>query len=429
VILNERAASYVQDLQTAIETAVRSAQAYPNRANTGGAIFALRADLTPPETRAHLLAVAAVVLVASRGPIGAQLDRMPPPPVRAPPVRLSAPLPAAPAPPPPAELEFFNGTGGFDQDGREYVTVLQGAGTTPAPWINVIANPGFGFQTSAEGSGFTWAENSRENQLTPWSNDPVTDPAGEAIYLQDMDSGQVWTPTALPIRSRGSYLARHGFGYSHFQHAAQGIAAEMVQFVPLDAPVKISRLTLRNMSGRNRRLAITAYVEWVLGTARGATAIGLITEIDSETGAVLVRNPRSMAFAGRVAFADFGPEVSSRSCDRSEVLGRTGSMAAPARLVGLSGRAGPGLDPCAALQRKVVLAAGQTVEVTFLLGQCDSAEAARALIRATRARDPSDLLEEVKGWWRGLLGAVQVRTPDRTLDVMLNGWLLYQTLA
>ena len=142
------------------------------------------------------------------------------------------------------KLEFFNGIGGFDLDGREYVTILKGADTTPAPWINVIANEQFGFQVSAEGSGFVWAENSRENQLTPWSNDPVSDPAGEAIYLQDLDTGQTWTPTALPIRTQGTYVARHGFGYSRFQHRAHGIAADMVQFVPLDAPVKITRLVL-----------------------------------------------------------------------------------------------------------------------------------------------------------------------------------------
>ena len=427
VILNDRSSSYVQDLQIAVETAVRSAQARPGSATTGGSIYTLRADLTPPETRAHLLAAAAVVLLASRGSIGAHLDLLPP--SAPPPPRRMSPAPVAPTPVAMPELEFFNGTGGFDLDGREYVTVLRDGQTTPAPWINVIANPGFGFQVSAEGSGFAWAENSRENQLTAWSNDPVTDPAGEAIYLQDLDTGQTWTPTALPIRTKGSYIARHGFGYSSFQHSANGIDAAMVQFVPLDAPVRITRLTLRNTSGRTRRLSVTAYAEWVLGTSRSATTTALITEIDDQTGAILARNPRGMAFPGRVAFADLGAETTSRTCDRAEVLGRTGSLAAPARLTGLSGRAGPGLDPCAALHRAITLAPGQTAEVTVLLGQCASAEDARALILATRARDLTATLGEVKAFWGDLLGAVQVRTPDRSLDIMLNGWLLYQSLA
>ena len=428
VILNDRSSSYVQDLQIAVEAAVRSAQSHPDAAGAPGKIYTLRTDLTHPEARAHLLAAAAVVLVASRGSIGAQLDLVPPAaPMAARPARRKVPPPMQVAPP---QLEFFNGLGGFAEGGREYVTVLRDGQTTPAPWINVVANPGFGFQVSAEGSGFVWAENSRENQLTPWSNDPVADPAGEAIYLRDMETGQVWTPTALPIRTDGTYIARHGFGYSSFQHSANEIGADMVQFVPLDAPVKITQLTLRNTSGRARKLSVTAYAEWVLGTSRSATAAALITEIDGETGAVLARNPRAMAFPGRVAFADLGPATTSRTCDRAEFIGWSGSLADPVGLAGpLSGRAGPGLDPCAALQREISLAAGEVVEVVFLLGQAGSVEEARALIAATRARDPGAVLAQVTAHWTDLLTAVQVKTPDRAMDVMLNGWLLYQTLA
>ena len=428
VILNDRSSSYVQDLQIAVEAAVRGAQSHPDAAGAPDKIYTLRADLTPPDARAHLLAVAAVVLVASRGSIGQQLDMIPPAaPVVA---RSVAPKSMPPTIAPLPQLEFFNGLGGFANAGREYVTILREGQTTPAPWINVIANASFGFQVSAEGSGFVWADNSRENQLTPWSNDPVSDPAGEVIYLRDLDSGQVWTPTALPIRTQGTYVALHGFGYSSFLHAANGIAADMVQFVPLDAPVKITRLTLRNTSGRARRLSVTAYVEWVLGTSRSATAAGLITEVDADSGAILVRNPRAMAFAGRVGFADLGAAVTGRTCDRAEFIGRLGSLADPVGLAGpLSGRAGPGLDPCAALQRVILLAPGEVVEVVFLLGQAATAEAARDLITATRARDAGAVLAEVKAWWAELLTQVQVTTPDRAMDVMLNGWLLYQTLV
>jgi cyclic beta-1,2-glucan synthetase len=245
------------------------------------------------------------------------------------------------------KLEFFNGTGGFDRDGREYVTVLRGGKTTPAPWINVVSNPTFGFQVSAEGSGHVWSENSRENQLTPWSNDPVCDPAGEAIYLQDLETGRVWTATALPVRGPGTYVARHGFGYSRFQHEANGIAADMVQFVPLDAPAKVSRLTLRNTGTTPRSLAVTAYAEWVLGTSRGAAAPYIATRTDPTTGAILAQNTFSTAFPGRVAFADFGAGVTSLTADRAEFIGRGGTLNSPAglRRAGLSGATGPALDP------------------------------------------------------------------------------------
>ncbi len=433
IILNARASSYVQDLQIGIESAIRASQSRPGTAGRDGAsqgtIHALRADLITPEARALLMATARVVLVASRGSIGQQIDALPlggtvqpdpPPPPSAPESLSLADRPA---------LEFDNGLGGFADSGREYVTVLRDGQTTPAPWINVIANPTFGFQVSAEGAGHTWAENSRENQLTPWSNDPVTDPPGEAIYLRDLDSDQVWTPTALPIRSPGTYIVRHGFGYSRFEHTAQGIAADMVQFVPLDAPVKITRLRLHNTSGRVRRLSVTAYAEWVLGTSRSATAAFVTTEIDGSTGAVLARNPWSTAFPGRVAFADMG-EGATATADRAEFLGPAGNMATPDGLRGrLSGRAGAALDPCAALQRHVTLPPGGTVDVVFLLGQATDADAARALIARMRAADPDAVLAGVKQHWADLLGAVQVTSPDRAMDILLNGWLLYQTLA
>lgn len=435
VILNDRASSYVQDMQSAIDTAVRSAQTRPRstvlQGATQGAIHTLRADLVTAEQTEMLGAVARVILLASRGGIGDQIDALPP--VAPSP---SPPHPATPAPSPAIaapdiELEFFNGTGGFAEDGREYVTILRDGHTTPAPWINVVANSDFGFAVSAEGSGHVWAENSRENQLTLWSNDPVCDPAGEALYLYDLDSGALWTPTALPIRGQGTYIARHGFGYSRFEHAAHGIAADMVHFVPLDASVRITRLTLCNTGDRVRRLSVTAYAEWVLGTSRSATAGHISTTRDTETGAIFARNPFGLAFPGRIAFADLGAETRSVSADRSEILGREGSMARPAGIGSepLSGRTGPTLDPCAALQRYVTLAPHETVDVVFLLGQAASAEAARDLIGRHRAADPKVTLQTVHKHWSDLLTAVQVTTPDRAMDILLNGWLLYQTLA
>ncbi len=430
VVLNERSSSYVQDLQIGIDAAVRSAQSRPRAAGEAqGAIHALRTDLITPQARALLLSVARVVLIASRGDIGQQLDALPAPTV---PIVPPLPVPSDDTPRVPAPmLEFFNGTGGFDADGREYVTVLTDGATTPGPWINVVANPGFGFITSAEGSGPVWAENSRENQLTPWSNDPVMDGPGEAIYLRDIESGALWTPTALPMRGKGTYTARHGFGYTRFDHTAHGISAQMVQTVPLDDPIRITRLTLHNQSDRVRRLSVTTYAEWVMGPSRSATSANVTTERDPDTGALMARNPYGMAFPGRVAFADIGPQVNGFTADRAEVLGAGGSLADPRGLRGqpLSGRVGAGIDPCAAQQRLVTLAPGQKVELRFLLGQANRIEEARDLIKRHRATDLDAMQTGIADHWQGILGAVQVKTPDRSMDILLNGWLLYQTLA
>ena len=433
VVLNDRTSSYVQDLQIAIESAVRSARSRPQatgiHAPTNGTIHVLRSDILNAAARAQLISLARVILVASRGDLASQLARLAPLPIAGGAGLPSIP-PASPAPELP-ELEFFNGTGGFDLNGREYVTILQGGQTTPAPWINVVANPAFGFNVSAEGSGHVWAENSRENQLTPWSNDPVIDPSGEAIYLHDLDTGHVWTPTALPIRGQGTYIAHHGFGYSRFQHEANGIASELTQFVPLDAPAKISHLRLRNTGTTARNLSVTAYAEWVLGTSRSASAPYIITHTDSATGAILARNTFSTAFPGRTAFADFGAGTTSLTADRREFIGVGGSLAAPAGIKGapLSGKTGPALDPCAALQRRLTLRPGQEATLTFLIGQTESDTAATDLIQRLRAVDADEILSAVQTHWTDLLGTVQIRSPDRAMDILLNGWLMYQTLA
>ena len=306
VILNERQSSYVQDFHIALETLVRTMTTRPDPA-TGrkvqGRVFVLRADLIPAEARALLSSVARIVLVAQRGNLFDQLDRLSEAVKTPKTVARALPVSAVPQPPLAVpNLEFFNGLGGFADDGKQYVTVLGPGQSTPVPWINVISNPAFGFQVAADGGGYTWSVNSRENQLTPWSNDPVTDRPGEAFYLRDDDTGAVWSPTAHPIRDeKASYMARHGRGFSRFEHIAHGIASDLVQYVPLDAPVKISRLKLHNSSNRTRHVSVTAYVEWVLGRARSGSLAFVTTSIDPATGAMLASELRGTVISDRVS--------------------------------------------------------------------------------------------------------------------------------
>ncbi|MGO9039015.1 MAG: GH36-type glycosyl hydrolase domain-containing protein [Steroidobacteraceae bacterium] len=435
VILNERTASYLQDLQFALETQLRMSQSQPpiGAGHTRGSVFLLRTDLISDEARARLSSVARVVLAGPRGNLADQLDRLRAPP--APATRRLAGIPQreAQATSAPPDLEFFNGLGGFAAGGREYVTLLGPGHRTPAPWINVIANPAFGFQVAAEGGGFTWALNSRENQLTPWSNDPVSDRPGEALYVRDEESGELWGPTASPIRDHGAhYSARHGQGYSRFEHASHGIDLELMVYVPMGDPIKISRLKIRNTSQRTRRLSVTAYVEWVLGPSRAAMAPFVVTTIDSGTGAMFAHNPWNTAFGSRVAFADLAGVQTNWTADRREFLGRHGTLEAPAALTGrvpLSRRVGAGLDPCCALQSFVEIAADETVELVFFLGQAASATDAQSLLLRYRSVDLDAVLRTVMEYWDDVLGMVQVKTPDRSLDVILNRWMLYQTLV
>ncbi len=433
VIINEHPASYLQELQIAIETAVRSSQSRPRySAQSGrGNVYTLRADLISHESRMLLLSVAQVVLIARKGNLSAQLSTKDSPPVSLlPQGKLRLPSPADI--PLPRGLQFFNGTGGFSAQGDEYSIVLEQGSRPPAPWINVIANPQFGFQVSARGGGYTWAENSRDNQLTPWLNDPVADSGGEAIYLQNLDTGTLWSPTQHPIDDGGRYLTSHGFGYSRFSHQTAEISSELLQMVPLTDPVKISRLTLTNRGDRELVLRVTVYAEWVMGTSRSASASKIITQKDDVTGALMVTNPWGTAFPGRVGFADLDGRQDAFTTDRSEFIGRNGSLSAPLALINgnrLSGLTGAGIDPCTVLQTTFTLAPYQTIELVWLLGQSDCAEHARQLIERYRAQDLNRLLEQVRQHWQQRLGAIKVKTPDRSMDIMLNGWLLYQTQA
>ena len=336
----------------------------------------------------------------------------------------------------PGDLFAFNGYGGFTPDGREYVITTSAARMTPAPWVNVIANPEFGTLVSESGSATTWSENAHEFRLTPWSNDPVSDPNTESFYIRDDTSGRFWSPTLLPTRAAGSYTTRHGFGYSVFEHAEDGIESELRMYVAIDSPVKFSHLTLHNRSDRQRRLSVTGYVDWVLGDERAKTRMQVVTESDADTGALFARNAYNTDFAGRTAFFDVqadGVEVASElCCDRGDFFGTAGNLAAPTALMQaqLSGRVGAALDPCAALRIGFDLAPGQTQVLVFRLGAGKTLDEARDLVRRWRRPGAADeALQAVHTFWRQTLGAVQVQTPDPALNVLANGWLPYQVIS
>lgn len=443
VILNEQPSAYVQELQEELLSIVRTAQtqgssAFLHSASPAGAVFVLRADQMPEEHRVLLRTVARAVLVAHQGSLPEQLQRLtsarvPPPPALV--QGLAFPEVPAPAAPSDRDLAQWNGLGGFARGGREYVIVLGPGQRTPLPWLNVIANPEFGCQISESGSGYTWAGNARENRLSPWSNDPVSDPPGEALYVRDEETGELWGPTALPVRDEaGTYVCRHGQGWSRFEHSGHGVALDLLVFVAPDAPVRFARLTLKNLTSRRRSLSVAAYVEWVLGNSRAAEAPFVITERDEATGALLAANAWNEDFRSKVSFAwiSGSPGNVRATADRREFLGRHGTLAAPAALLSRarwSGRTGAGLDPCAALATRVDLPPQGKAEVVFLLGQGKDRAEALELIARHRAADVAALLGEVEAGWEKVLGAITVKTPDPAFDLLVDRWLLYQALS
>jgi len=400
-----------------------------------GAVFVRPADQISNEDRILLQSVARAILTDSRGTLAEQMNRRGPAELAVPhftPNRAYEADPPAPVRAPGRDLLFFNGLGGFTPDGREYIITTACDQVTPAPWANVLANPRFGTVISESGAARTWGENAHEFRLTPWYNDPVSDLSGEAFYIRDEETGHFWSPMPLPCRGATPYVSRHGFGYSVFEHAESGVRTEVWVYVALDAPIKFTVLKVRNESGRSRRLSVTGYAEWVLGDLRPKSAMHVVTEIDPNCGAMFARNSYNAAFADRVGF--FNVEDASRtvSGNRTEFLGRNGTLRSPAAMTRsrLSGKVGAALDPCAAIQVPFDLSDGEEREIVFTLGLGESADDAGNLVSRFRGSAAArDALEAVWQYWKHTLGAVNVETVDQSLNILANGWLLYQTLA
>lgn len=440
VIWNEDHAGYRQLLQDQIVGLI-AAGIEAHVIDRPGGIFVRPAEQISHEDRILFQSVARVILSDSRGTLAEQINRRSVREVRTPrlqPTRShstkAAGVPQLPLKNARRDLILHNGLGGFTPDGHEYVITTTAEQVTPAPWVNVLANPEFGTVISENGLAYTWSENAHEFRLTPWHNDPVSDASGEAFYLRDEESGHFWSPTPLPRRGVNTYVSRHGFGYSVFEYVETGIVSELWVYVALDAAVKFSVLKVRNTSGRARRLSATGYVEWVLGDLRSKSMMHLTTEIDSDTGALFARNPYNGEFPDRIGFFDVD-DTNNRTftCDRAEFIGRNSNLTHPAAMsrTRLSGKVGAGLDPCTALQVSFDLADGQEHEIVFQLGAAKGGiENARKLVRRYRSATVAHtVLEAVWQYWNHTLGAVQVETPDPALNVLTNGWLVYQTLA
>jgi cellobiose phosphorylase len=434
VIWNEDRAGYRQLLQEQIIGLI-AAGIEANIIDRPGGIFVRSADQISIEDRILFQTVARAIISDSRGSLEAQIKRRgfgessisrfkPIRPYKA----RTEPELVLPRP----DLIFQNGIGGFTPDGREYVITIVKDKPTPAPWVNVLANSGFGTVISENGMAYTWAENSHEYRLTPWHNDPVTDSSGETMYIRDEESGHFWSPTPLTESESNIYVCRHGFGYSVFEHNEGGIITELWVYVAIDASVKFSVLKVKNETGRSCKLTATSYVEWVLGDLKHKTAMHVNTSADLHNNAIYAVNPYNPDFARRVSFLQTDDTSCSITCDRTEFIGRNGTLRNPAAMVHthLSGRKGVGLDPCAALQVNFELAPGMGREIIFRLGTGTDQEDANNIIHRFRGSVQAyAALQEVWKFWTHTLTSVQIETPDKSVDVLANGWLLYQTLA
>jgi cyclic beta-1,2-glucan synthetase len=434
VIWNEDQSGYRQLLQDQI-TGIITSRAEATLLDKPGGIFIRRLEQIPDEDKVLMQTVARVIISDTAGTLAEQMNRrsgLDIPVARFRPERnRGAVIPTA-VELPVHDLAEFNGIGGFTRDGREYVIVTTPESRTPAPWVNLLANPWFGTVVSESGGSYTWCENAHSFRLTPWNNDPVADASGEAFYIRDEESGRFWSPTPLPARGLMPYTTRHGFGYSVFEYGEGGITTEMRVYVATDAPVKFAVFKVRNNSGRSRRISVTGFFELLLGDRREMHGPHIVTEVDPKTGALLAHNAYNSEFANRVVFLDCSETKRTVTGDRGEFLGRNGSPADPACMsrARLSGRVGAGVDPCAAMQVPIDLADGQEREIAFTFGTGRDLADTRNLANRFRGLAPARAaMESVWKFWNRTLGVVYLETPDATVNFLVNGWLLYQVIA
>ena len=429
VVLNEIPTSYRQDVQDDLQRIADSGPSHVWLDRPGG-LFLRRADGMTEEDLILLRAVARAVLEGSRGGLDVQLRRpllptVPPPRINATPVvPASSDVPSATT----NALAFFNGFGGFTKDGREFHVTAR----PPAPWSNVVANERFGFVATESGLGNTWSENSYQNRLTPWNNDPIVDPPAEVIYLRDDQSGEFWTATPRPAAGAVAHVAKFGQGYAQYEHSHRGLNVQLTAFVPVADPVKILRLRIENTSVAARDLSAFYYVDWCLADTRSRSAAHIVTSIDTVCGALFARNPFRVAFGRRVAFIDTSATARTMSGDRSTFIGRNGTLADPLAMefTHLPGRVGAVLDPCGAIQARLRVKPGEVLVVTFLLGEGHDETMARALVAKYHDGNAVDsALPAVTQLWDERLGAIEVETADPALNILTNRWLVYQTLS
>ncbi len=432
VIINEDYSGYRNDLQEQIQSLITAGLGNNQREKQGG-VFLRMADQVSNEDRILIQTIARIIISDTYGTLTDNINRRnnltPVIPFLIKSKRYEAQIGTEERE---EDLQFYNGLGGFSADGNEYIINTRENIRTPLPWINVLANANFGTVVTESGPSYTWAENAHEFRLTPWNNDPVTGNCGEAFYIRDEETGHYWSPMPYPAIGKSNYITRHGFGYSIYECEEDGIQSEIWIYVDSQAQIKFTVVKIRNVSGRARTLTVTSYVEWVLDSLRTKSAMHIVTEFNPEYRTLLTRNPYNSEFPNRVTFLDVNNVKFDFTTDRNEFIGRNGTLQKPEAMnrLRLAGKHGAGYDPCTAIQVPIVLQSGEEREVIFKMGAAKDVAEAQQLINLFRDTNAvNDALKKVREYWQHTLGSIKIKTPDKSLNILTNGWLLYQVIA
>ncbi|PJI07746.1 MULTISPECIES: GH36-type glycosyl hydrolase domain-containing protein [Clostridium] len=433
IIINLMDNSYIQNFQDTINDLINRSNVRLDRYKSGKT-FLFNKALMPEEDMKFLIGIAKLVIDSDKGLLIAQLktkdhekDEMPNLESHEikydiKPYKFSI-----------NALKFFNEYGGFDEKSNEYVIILNDSKNTPAPWINVISNEKFGFHVSEIGSAYTWSENSRENKITPWDNDPVSDTLGEALYVRDEVTGKYWSISPEPVRDNDDYIIKHGFGYSSFSHYKEGIVGNMTMFVPMEESTKVIILKLKNNTEVERKLSATYYSRLVLGVTPEHTKQYISTYLDMNSKVIYARNPYSTSFGNLYAFLKiYGGYDESFTGSRKEFIGKENNIHGPAAIkkIRLSNEVGSGIEACMAENVKINLNPGEEKEIVIMLGEEKSLIELKNLTdKYSSVQNAENELSKTKEYWRSMLTSIAVKTPDDSMNIMMNGWLMYQLVS
>ncbi|MGN1327813.1 MAG: GH36-type glycosyl hydrolase domain-containing protein, partial [Clostridia bacterium] len=328
-----------------------------------------------------------------------------------------------------SNLKYFNEYGGFSKDGKEYCIKINSNSKLPTVWSHVIANENFGTLVTENMGGYTWHKNSKLNRLTAWSNDQVADTPSEIIYLKDMETEKKWSIGFNPMHDNNDYYIIYGFGYAKYIHNSSKIKQTVDVFVPKDDNVKINLITLENKNPQKKNLRLVYYIKPVLGEDEIKSNEYLNMSFNTSSNIMFINN--LMSEEKNQIFISSSEKINSYTGSKTSFL-KNSTLENPAGLdqIELNRENSFGEDGIIAISMNITIEAFSTKEIVIMLGNSSSKEESQDIAyKYSNINNCKNEYIKVKKYWEEIINRLQVDTPMESTNILLNGWLIYQTIS
>ena len=328
-------------------------------------------------------------------------------------------------------VKYYNEYGAFSEDGKEYIIRTNNDNKVPTTWSHIMANEKFGTVVTESNGGYTWYKNSRLNRVTSWNNSSSVNIPSEAIYLKDLDNGRIWSPTAMPKPDDKNYNAIFGFGYAKYIHSSDDILQELEVFVPQDESVKINILTLKNNAPKKKKVKIVYYLKPVLGEDEIKSDGYIKLQYEENANVLIAKNLYKTEEFENIVYVSSSEKIKSFTGNKKSFLGK-GGITNPSGLhrMALDNDNGLGKKTCMAIELEVEIESFSDKKISIVMGADDNIVNAKDIAyKYSKVQNCNMELSKTKNKWNELLGRVQINTPYESLNIMLNGWTMYQTIV